>query len=257
MPRYRAESARRTGWVLSAMNTAIAEGETANERAYISLKRAVLSGVFRPGEVLTLRALATRFSLGETAMREAVKRLISEGAFEGLPNRSARVPMLDRRKIQGILDLRMLLESNAAVLAAQHISLRQIEGLRTLHESMESSIATGDSDAYKQLNIAFHFEIYRIANNETLAALMETLWLRMAPFVARTLSLITDHPTGAWSHASRHHEALLSAFQNGDVEAARQAMQQDLLELFKLADHYFQDIALSSNTQAPRDRAHA
>jgi len=72
-------------------------GETDNARAYQSLKQAVLSGGFKPGEVVTLRALATRLAIGDTPVREAVKRLISEGAFEGLPNRSARVPLLDRR----------------------------------------------------------------------------------------------------------------------------------------------------------------
>src|ERR1700736_2935673 len=83
--------------------------ETDNARAYTSLKQAVLSGGFKPGEVVTLRALANRLAIGDTPVREAVKRLISEGAFEGLPNRSARVPLLDRREIQQILDLRSTL----------------------------------------------------------------------------------------------------------------------------------------------------
>ena len=39
---------------------ALLPGETDNARAYTSLKQAVLSGAFRPGEVVTLRALATR-----------------------------------------------------------------------------------------------------------------------------------------------------------------------------------------------------
>src|SRR3979411_443036 len=100
--------------------------ETDNARAYVSLKQAVLSGGFRPGEVVTLRALATRLAIGDTPVRAAVKRLISEGALEGLPTRSARVPLLDRREIQQILELRILLESNAAALAAQNITLHQI-----------------------------------------------------------------------------------------------------------------------------------
>ena len=149
-------------------------------------------GGFKPGEVVTLRALAKRLAIGDTPVREAVKRLISEGAFEGLPNRSARVPLLDRREIQQILDLRILLESNAAALAAHNITLHQIEQLREIHKAMGTAVVVDDSIAYGKYNMAFHFEIYRIADNKTLATLIEALWLRMAPFVSRTRSLITS-----------------------------------------------------------------
>ena len=155
--------------------------ETDNTRAYTALKQAVLSGAFRPGEVVTLRAVANRFGIGDTPVREAVKRLVSEGAFEGLPNRSARVPLLDRREIQQILHLRILLESKAAALAAQNITLHQIEQLRSFHKAMAAAVAANDSNAYGKFNMAFHFEIYRIADNKTLATLIEALWLRMSP----------------------------------------------------------------------------
>src|SRR3954452_14236848 len=72
-------------------------GEAAHIRAYGVLKEAVLAGHFRPGEVLTLRSLAKQLSIGEMPVREALRRLTSEGAFESLPNRSARVPVLTRR----------------------------------------------------------------------------------------------------------------------------------------------------------------
>ena len=146
-------------------------GETDNARAYLSLKQMVLAGGFKPGEVVTLRALADRLAIGDTPVREAIKRLISEGAFEALPNRSARVPVMNRREIQQILDLRILLESNAAALAAQNITLHQIEQLRRLHKQMGAAVAADDSQTYGELNMAFHFEIYRIADNKTLATL--------------------------------------------------------------------------------------
>jgi DNA-binding GntR family transcriptional regulator len=213
-------------------------GETDNTRAYASLKQAVLSGGFKPGEVVTLRALATRLAIGDTPVREAVKRLISEGAFEGLPNRSARVPLLDRREIQQILDLRIMLESNAAALAAQNITLHQIEQLRSLHKAMGTAVEADDSNAYGNLNMAFHFEIYRIADNRTLATLIEALWLRMAPFVSRTRSLMTSDADQAWYVACGNHEALLIAMQARDAEAARSAMREDLSALSKIEGYW-------------------
>jgi DNA-binding GntR family transcriptional regulator len=216
-------------------------GETDNTRAYASLKKAVLAGVFKPGEVVTLRALSMRLDIGDTPVREAVKRLISEGAFEALPNRSARVPLLNRREIQQILDLRIMLESNAAALAAQNITLHQIEQLRALHKSMGAAVAVDDSQAYGELNMAFHFEIYRIADNRTLGTLIEALGLRMAPFVSRTRSLMANDAAQAWHVACGQHEALLLAMQTRDAEAARAAMRADLSVLSKI-DGYWEGV---------------
>jgi DNA-binding GntR family transcriptional regulator len=215
--------------------------ETDNTRAYAALKQLVLAGGFRSGEVVTLRSLAERLSFGDTPVREAVKRLISEGAFEALPNRSARVPALNRRELQQILELRILLESNAAALAAQNITLHQIEQLRAMHKAMGAAVAVDDSQGYGRLNMAFHFEIYRIADNRTLATLIEALWLRMAPFVTRTRSLITGDASQNWQVACAQHEALLLAMQTRDAEAARAAMRADLSILSKI-DGYWEGV---------------
>jgi DNA-binding GntR family transcriptional regulator len=215
--------------------------ETDNTRAYAALKRAVLAGSFRPGDVITLRAIATLLAIGDTPVREAVKRLISEGAFEALPNRSARVPLMNRRDIQQILDLRIMLESNAAALAAQNITLHQIELLRGLHKQMGGAVAADDSQTYGELNMAFHFEIYRIADNRTLATLIEALWLRMAPFVSRTRPLMASDASQAWYLACGQHEALLLAMQTRDAEAARAAMRADLSVLPKI-DGYWEGV---------------
>jgi len=91
-----------------AAKVSAGSGETANARAYKALKEAVHSSTFESGEILTLRRLTKMLGFGAMPVREAIKRLISEGAFEGLPNRSARVPVLERREIQQLADLRFL-----------------------------------------------------------------------------------------------------------------------------------------------------
>src|SRR5215475_3864755 len=147
-----------------------------NARAYEQLKQAVLSGRFRPGEVVTLRSVMKLLGAQEMAAREAVKRLISEGGFNALPNRSARAPVLDRKEVKQLCELRIMLESEAAAAAAAYITLHQIEALRVMHQQMAACVVSGDLEQYKCLNMAFHFEIYRIADNPPLANLIESLW---------------------------------------------------------------------------------
>jgi len=206
-------------------------GQTAYSRAYFMLKQAVLSGDFRPSQVITLRMVTALLGMGVMPAREALKRLISEGAFRAMPNRSARVPVLDKKEIMQLCELRQYLESKAAFLAAQNISLHQIAHLRSLHECMIASIAGGDLAEYKRLNMAFHFEIYRIADNEPLESLIDSLWLRMAPFISRTINRLTTVPGRFDDIATCRHADMLVAFQNRDAEAARAAMHADLSEI--------------------------
>jgi DNA-binding GntR family transcriptional regulator len=208
-----------------------AAGGTANSSAYLMLRQAVLAGSFRPAQIVTLRMVTELLGMGEMPAREALKRLISEGAFNAMPNRSARVPALQKLELMQLCELRQILESKAAFLAAQNISLHQIEHLRTFHAAMVSAVAGADLDEYKRLNMAFHFEIYRIAGNEPLKSLIDSLWLRMAPFISRTISGLAGEPGRFDAIATRRHAELLTAFQQRDAEAARVAMSADLSAL--------------------------
>ena len=231
-------AAARRSWIASAPTHRAVPGEAAHTRAYSVLKEAVLAGNFRPGEVVTLRSLAKQLSIGEMPVREALRRLTSEGAFEALPNRSARVPVLTRRQVEQILELREELEGRAAALAARNITLVQIEHLRALQQGMEQAIAKSDSRAHTSLNMAFHFEIYRIADNPMLIPLIQMLWLRMAPLVANTVPLLTSKGGAFRRMASENHERMLTAFQARDPDAAQEAMRRDLLGLTKIPGYW-------------------
>jgi DNA-binding GntR family transcriptional regulator len=219
--------------------------EAAHSRAYAALKEAVLAGNFRPGEVVTLRSLAKHLAVGEMPVREALRRLTSEGAFEALPNRSARVPTLNRRQVEQILELRCYLEGRAAALAARNITLVQIEHLQALQDGIDKSIVRNDSRMHTALDMAFHFEIYRIADNPVLIPLIQMLWLRMASLVAGTVSLLTSKPAVFRRVGSENHERLLAAFQARDPLGAEDAMHRDLLGLTKIPG-YWESLDLTS-----------
>jgi DNA-binding GntR family transcriptional regulator len=214
------------------------DGATAAELAYEALRTAVLAGNFKPGEVLTLRALVSLLGMGDTPVREALKRLISEGAFEGLPNRSARLPTLTRRQVEQILTLRQTLEGNAAYLCAENITTRQIQRLRALETAMDGFVQTGNVHAYTSTNMAFHFEIYTVADNEVLLSLIQALWLRMAPLVGSTVSLLARDSTVFRSTGVSNHKKMLDAFQARDPAAAEKAMREDISTSTRLPGYW-------------------
>lgn len=212
--------------------------DTLQNQAYGALKEAVISGRFRPGEVVTIRALSELLGAGAMPVREALRRLTSEGAFEAMANRSARIPRLSRLQVEQILELRLVLEGKAAAQAAANMSLRQLDELRALQDSMEDAINVGDHQRFTMTNKEFHFTIYRIADNEALLALIEALWLRMAPVVSWVGALAAREPEVLQRIGQHRHLRMLKAFQARDSATAEREIQGDILDATKVAGYW-------------------
>lgn len=215
---------------LSAAERTDGASDTVQNQAYLALRNAVMEGRFRPGEVVTLRVLAEMLGTSDMPVREALRRLTSEGAFEALPNRSTRIPRLTRLQVEQIYELRIELEGSAAALAAEHISKHQLDELRSLQDRMNERIEQLDTQGFTVLNKEFHFRIYAIAGNEPLRTLIELLWLRMGPLVSWIGETSTRAPESLRRIGSAHHDRILVALQARDPAAACQAMRDDLRE---------------------------
>src|SRR3977135_4649241 len=97
-------------------------------QVYDSLREALTAGRFLPGQKLTFRFVAGALGVSLTPVREALRRLVAEGAFEMQPNRSVRVPLMTRAKILELRDIRIALEGLAAKQAAKRSKKEEVGG---------------------------------------------------------------------------------------------------------------------------------
>lgn len=86
--------------------------------------------------------------------------------------------------------------------------------------------------------MAFHFEIYRIADNRVLLSLIETLWLRLAPLLGSVVQLLSGRPATFRRLGCAYHERMLAAFQARDPVRAEEAMRLDILAPAKLPGYW-------------------
>jgi DNA-binding GntR family transcriptional regulator len=218
---------------LPLASPAIDDATTVQQRAYLALRDSVLSGLFLPGEPVTLRVLTERLKLGAMPVREALKRLIAEGAFEAMPNHSARVPLVSPEEITQIMELRLVLESQALRLAADHLSKHRLDELELVVEQMRRLVFPRDVNEFARLNRQFHFGIYVESRNEPLLKLIEYLWLRMASSVY-AVGVFASHDAhrsrnaATQFNANLHHQRLIVALRAHDIEAAVAALSDDL-----------------------------
>jgi DNA-binding GntR family transcriptional regulator len=99
------------------------------------LRALILSGDLEPKAKLNEAALAERFGISRTPLREAIKVLSAEGLLELLPNRGARVASLSHAEIDEMLDVVAALEMTAGELACRHATEDQIVALRSIRRS--------------------------------------------------------------------------------------------------------------------------
>src|ERR1044072_1303394 len=91
--------------------------ETLHDRVYSELRRSLILGAFATGETLRIQELAERLQTSTVPVREALARLVSEQALEALPNRSGRVPLINRERLEYLARARTLIEGQIVALA--------------------------------------------------------------------------------------------------------------------------------------------
>jgi DNA-binding GntR family transcriptional regulator len=197
--------------------------ENLQDQLYQRLREGLLAGQFKPGERLKIRDLAAAWGTSPMPVRAALQRLVAEGALEGEPQRSVRVPPMSRERFKQIFQVRMALEGMAVEAAVGKLSNADLDDLRDYMERMDTAIEQRDVQGYLNDNSQFHLTLYRACGNPILLRTIETLWLQVGPFFNR---LFTEADLSL--RLNDFHEDAFKAIQAGDGKAARFAIEQDL-----------------------------
>jgi DNA-binding GntR family transcriptional regulator len=148
---------------------------TKSDYAYTRLREGVLSGELAPGTVLNQANLAKTIGISTTPLREALRRLKSEGLVELDAHRDARVTPLTAEEARDLLEVRRSLDPLAVGLAADRRTKEEIRRMRQAAvglESLGSDPTVADLVAHR----AFHAALYAASHNDTLIATLDALW---------------------------------------------------------------------------------
>lgn len=197
--------------------------ESIGAKVYHRLRTALMRSRFRPGEKLKLRDLALEMGVSSTPVRDALARLVSEGALEQFDHRSVRVPVLSDERFREIAELRGELEGKAAARAAERATPADADRLAATHARMTEARLNGDGAAMLVENERFHMDICALANMPVLARIIEGLWLQCGPLHGGLRKVRFLH------HPDAHpHNDIIRALREQDGALARLAIQRDI-----------------------------
>jgi DNA-binding GntR family transcriptional regulator len=200
------------------------------------LGQAIAEGRLKPNERLVETKLCAEFGCSRSPLREALRMLAAEGLVVLSPRKGARVVELSIKTLTNVFDVRVLLEGLAARRAAQNRSMVDVARLRSLNTQMRDAVERSDHDAFFELNNALHREIGRIADNEYLAGLQETVAARSFLPLFLFLSDL-DHVL----RAVEAHDGVIDAIERGDPDGAETTMRAHVVQLQREAERLIEE----------------
>ncbi|RSS59878.1 GntR family transcriptional regulator [Streptomyces sp. WAC01280] len=187
-----------------------------------ALRTALVGGELVPGEVYSGPALAERFGVSATPVREAMQRLAVEGAVEVVPNRGFRVTERTPRELAELAEVRALIEVPVMLRLARTVPAARWAELRPLAEATGAAAARGDRAHYAETDRAFHRAVLALAGNEQLLAIADDLhrrsqWPLISAPALRHGELVAD---------AAEHTALLDALIAQDLPVVQSLVRE-------------------------------
>lgn len=193
-----------------------------HQAVFLRMREAILFGELKPGQAVTIQGLTSLLGAGITPVREALRRLVSQGALVMHDNRRITVPELSLETISELEFMRLALEPELTRRFSTQVTADDIRNLRNIDNQLNTAIQLGDVPAYLRQNHAFHAAIYAGANAPIMAEAADRLWLRFGP----SLRVVCGR-FGTQNLPDKHQE-LLQALETRDVVAATNAMIGDI-----------------------------
>lgn len=200
----------------------------AHDRVYRSLRTRIMQGAIQPGEALTLRGIGKSFDVSMTPAREAVRRLVAEGALTMSSSGRISTPELSSERIEELASLRALIEVELASRALPRAHMALIERLQTINTAVAEAVAHRDAESYIRTNLEFHRTLYLRAQAPAMLAMAETVWLQMGPTMRALYGRLrrTEPP--------HYHRLIIAALRAGDEPGLRLAVRSDVTQGLRL-----------------------
>ena len=200
----------------------------AHDQVYRRLRSRIMHGDILPGQALTLRGIGAEYSVSMTPAREAVRRLVAEGALSLSSSGRVSTPELSNERMEELAALRALIEVELASRALPRAHIALIERLQMINTSVAEAVAHRDAIRYIRTNLEFHRTLYLRAQAPAMLAMAETVWLQLGPTMRSLYGRLrrTEPP--------QYHRHIIAALRAGDEPSLRLAVRSDVTQGLKL-----------------------
>ncbi|WP_163269525.1 GntR family transcriptional regulator [Chelativorans alearense] len=192
------------------------------------LEREIIDQLWPVGAKLDESALAKRFGVSRTPIREALHIVVSRSLAQRVPYKGVVVVDVGRERIDQMFEAMGEIEATCGRLAATRMTMSERTELEMLHQQMRRMAELGDFRSYDEVNTKFHAAIYAGTHNADLMEIAEMMRLKLAPF--RSSQLRQAERVG---RSDAEHETIISAILDRNAKEAERALRRHLTSAAK------------------------
>lgn len=197
---------------------------TSSDSVYMELRGKILSRELKPAQRLLEVKIANGMGVSRTPVREALRRLASEGLVKIVPNSGARVASPTVSEMDNSYFVREYLENMSVELACRAgMDKRTLERLDGLVREGDSASANGDTDAFLAANADFHRVIAEAGKNYVLSAYVDNIIQN-----TNVYAYLYNKFVEADNKSSGEHREILRAIAQRDRIGAQELMKAHL-----------------------------
>jgi len=187
----------------------------------VRLRRALLAGEIKPGEQIKVSELERAFGVSHIPIREAVRRLETEGLIVVQPQRAAVAAGVDREDLRGLYDLRRIVECEVIRRSVESMTAEQVGTVRAALASLEAVTQDQDSPRFWELHRDFHWALLEPGASAWVERVLDQLWIASQRYVRLFLSETLDD-------AMADHRELLVCCEKRDGARAEALLRHHL-----------------------------
>lgn len=187
---------------------------------YEEIRRAILEGRLAPGQQIVERSLADLLAVSKTPVREALKQLAVTGLVEQAPSRGMRVRVVNETLVHAVQGARAMIEPPAVGLACPRRNDALIDAAAEALSQASDAAEDGNLASVALANRTFHQTLYSGCQNPVIRQVLDGLQDQTA-----FISTVGWMSRRTWEEEAVEHEAILTAFADGDAGTATELMK--------------------------------
>ena len=188
------------------------------------IRKEVSSGILKPGDQLEVTALAERFGVSRTPIREAIRTLVESGVLETRPRKGSFVRVLSAKQLLDLFQVAAELEGMACRLAALSLTKENVEAIESGLAKCTQAAEFQNNVEYAMANLDFHTAIHNASGNDWLIEQLRQLQINLNSYRSMPYEI-----RGRLKKSTDEHKIICDAILSGDGEHACNLMRDHMM----------------------------
>ena len=188
------------------------------------IRKEVSSGILKPGDQLEVTALAERFGVSRTPIREAIRALVDTGVLETRPRKGSFVRILNAKQLLDLFQVAAELEGMACRIAALSLTKEDVKAIETGLKKCNQAAEDQNNIEYAMANLDFHTAIHKASGNDWLIEQLRQLQINLNSYRTMPYEI-----RGRLKKSTDEHTVICDAILSGDGERACDLMRDHMM----------------------------